>query len=89
MIIKQSITDVRQPGDPEHDLSGDAVQTHELPSGELLITFSDEFIATMGWQVGDTMVWEISESTGALSITCPEAAVRKDLQKQPSEDEQE
>ena len=82
MIFEQTISDQRQPGDPEHDPNGDQVQTHELESGELLITFSDDFVQQMDWRVGEALVWNINEETGGLTLTCPQADERRALQDQ-------
>lgn len=82
MIIEQTISDDRLPGDPQHDPAGDAIQTHALESGELLLTFSDEFIEQMDWRVGETLVWDINEETGGLTLSSPQADARRALQDQ-------
>lgn len=82
MIFEQTISDDRLPGDPQHDPNGDQVQTHELESGELLLTFSDAFIEQMDWRVGETLVWNINEESGGLTLSSPQADARKALQDQ-------
>jgi hypothetical protein len=52
----------------QHDAAGDAIQTHELSTGELLLTFSDEWCAEQGYQIGDTIRFVIDEVSGALQL---------------------
>ena len=52
----------------EHDPAGDAIQTHELSSGELLLTFSDEWCAQHDYRIGDVITFLIDETTGKLGI---------------------
>lgn len=68
MQFDQSLTDEKQPGDPEHDPAGDAIQCHELDSGELLLTFSPEWAEQQGYQIGDTVRFIIDDKTGGLQI---------------------
>ena len=77
MEFEQTFSNEKLPGDPEHDPAGDPIQTHELPSGELLITFSQEWLDENDWRVGDKLVWTINEETGGVSLTCPDAEARK------------
>jgi len=78
MEFIQPFSDQKQPGDPDHDPAGPLIQTHELKSGELLITFAPEWMAENDWRLGDQLVWNINEETGALTLTCPEAQARKE-----------
>jgi hypothetical protein len=37
-------------------------------TGELILPFSDEMLAQVGWNIGDTLVWK-DEGNGAWSLS--------------------
>lgn len=48
-----------------HDPSGPDIQTHEVDE-ELIITFSPNWVAQTGWQVGDVLEWDLQEGAGMV-----------------------
>lgn len=38
-------------------------------TGDLIMPLPDDLLATQKWQVGDTLVWDINESTGSAILT--------------------
>jgi hypothetical protein len=45
-----------------HNPDGDVIQTHELPDGELLITFDPDWAIQNGWLVDDVIVFDITDA---------------------------
>ena len=37
------------------------IEVEETDNGDLLITFPDDLIDTLGWQVGDVLDWRIKD----------------------------
>jgi bifunctional DNA-binding transcriptional regulator/antitoxin component of YhaV-PrlF toxin-antitoxin module len=43
------------------------IEVEETDNGDLLITFPDDLIDTLGWQVGDVLDWRIKDEAIILS----------------------
>ncbi len=43
------------------------IEVEETDNGDLLITFPDDLIDTLGWQVGDVLDWRIKDEGIILS----------------------
>lgn len=68
MQFDQTLAVERRPEDPEHDPAGDSIQCHELESGELLLTFSDDWCAVNDYVLGDVVSFIIDEEDGKLTL---------------------
>lgn len=51
-----------------HDPEGQDIQAHELPSGEVLLTFSDLWCVEQDYRLGDTIKFVIDEENGKLDL---------------------
>jgi len=46
------------------------VELEEDPeTGDLIMPLPDELIKAQGWEIGDTLTWDIDESTGSVSLS--------------------
>jgi hypothetical protein len=81
MQFDQTLSNEQFPEDPQHDPSGDAIQCHELPSGELLLTFSPEWVVEHDYVVGDVITFCIDEDSGKLTLTNTSADERRSAER--------
>lgn len=45
------------------------IELEEDPeTGDVIMPLPDELIASQGWNLGDTLVWDIDEKTGEVSL---------------------
>ena len=45
------------------------IQLEEDPeTGDLIMPLPDELLATQGWKIGDTLVWNVDEETNTASL---------------------
>jgi hypothetical protein len=51
-----------------HNPDGEVIQTHELPSGELLITFDSDWATQNDWLIDDVITFVIDEESGKLDM---------------------
>lgn len=68
MQFAQTLSAETLPEDPVHDPAGDHIQCHELPSGELLLTFSPWWVEEHDYQVGDVITFEVDEQNCRLTF---------------------
>jgi hypothetical protein len=81
MQFDQTLSDEQFPNDPQHDPNGEAIQCHELPDGELLLTFSPEWAAENDYAVGDVITFCIDEESGKLTLTNTTADERRSAER--------
>jgi len=44
------------------------VDVQEDENGELFLQFPDDLMAQLGWKEGDTINWDIDETTGHITV---------------------
>lgn len=37
-------------------------------NGDLILPFPQDFLDSVGWQEGDTLLWKVDEITGAVTL---------------------
>jgi hypothetical protein len=59
---------IGSPGDAGRTLGSHEVWTTELDNGDVILNFSDDLIAQLGWKVGDMLEWDVQENPGQCLI---------------------
>ena len=67
---------------PEHNPAGEEVQMHELPNGDVVLTFNPDFLEFMDWQPEDILTWNINEEPKFFEIINVTMEERKKLREQ-------